>query len=174
MSLIRAGGITTLIMAVLTTAALTAFGQWFTANTMGEMIGHVLLWFPISLLVSVPVAFIIFPLLYTVLGIAGRPSGKLFALVGGVLATAMAGYALFRFRGYMAVSPSVTFLALPALVFGATFLGVIAGFLFERLARRAPQPIPSLSRGVSDMARPFMSDEPLPPPHPGDLKKPPV
>jgi len=162
MSLIRAGGLTTLILAVLTTAALVGFSHWYTGHTPGETIGQVLLWFPISLFVSAPVGLIVFPLLYTVLGIGGRPSAKLFALVGGVIGAAVAGYALFRFRGHLAVNPSVMFVALPLLVLLATMLGVFAGFIFERMARRAPQLVPPL--------RALQPEDPLPPPHPGDIR----
>ena len=165
MSLIRAGGLTALILAVLTTAALTAFGQWYTANTTGEMIGHIVLWLPISLVVTAPVALIIFPLLYALLGIGGRPSPKLFALIGGVIGAVVAGYALFRFRGSLAVSPSIVFIALPLLVVGATLLGMIGGFVFERMARRAPQPIAPI--------RPVMNnDAALPGVNPDDLPQP--
>lgn len=136
MSLMRAGGLTTLIIAVLATAALTAFGGWYTSSTTGETVGHVLLWFPISLLVSAPVTLVIFPLLHALTGLGGRPSCKFFALVGGLLGAAIAGYAIFRFRGAIAINPAIAFLALPILVAIATVLGVVAGFLFERLARK--------------------------------------
>lgn len=145
MSLIRAGGITALVIAILTTTALQTFSGWYTSNTTGELIGHILLFFPISLMISAPVALIVFPLMYTLLGLGGRPSGKTFATVGGIIGMAISAYALFRFRGAIALSPSIMFVALPLLVIGATLLGVIAGFMFERMARRAPQPIPPLS-----------------------------
>lgn len=164
MSLIRAGGITALILAVLTTAALTVFGHWYTANTTGEMIGQILLWLPISLIVSAPVALVIFPVFYALLGVAGRPSPKLFAMLGGVIGAIVAGYALYRFRGNLAVNPSVMFIALPLLVLGATFLGMIGGFVFERLARRAPQPIPPIRPAMSqDTVLPGVNPDDLPP-----------
>ena len=164
MSLIRAGGLTALILAALTTATLTAFGHWYTANTTGEMIGQILLWLPISLIVSAPVALIIFPVFYALLGIGGRPSPKHFAMLGGIIGAIVAGYALFRFRGSLAVNPSVMFIALPLLVAGATLLGMIGGFLFERMARRAPQPIPPIRPAMSqDAALPGVNPDDLPP-----------
>jgi hypothetical protein len=168
MSLVRAGGITALVIAVLTTAALTAFSSWYTASTTGEFIGHILLFFPIALLISAPVALIVFPLMYTLLGLGGRPSGQTFALVGGLIGMAISAYALFRFRGAIALSPSIMFIALPLLVIGATLLGVIAGFMFERMARRAPQPIPPLSTLSSDdVIAPLNKDDlPKAPPRP--------
>lgn len=166
MSLIRAGGFTTLLIAMLTTAALTAFGGWYTNSTTGETIGHIMLWFPISLLVTAPVTLVIFPLLFALLGLGTRPSGRLFGLIGGVLGALIAGYAIFRFRGSIAISPAITFLALPILVLIATIIGVIAGFLFERMARRREPARSTAPTGLFEA--------PLPPPHPGDLRpKPP-
>ena len=161
MSLIRAGGFTTLIIAMLTTAAMTAFGGWYTNSTTGETVGHIMLWFPISLLATAPVTLVVFPLLYALLGLGTRPSGKMFALVGGVCGALIAGYAIFRLRGSLAMNPAITFIALPLLVLIATFIGIIAGFLFERMARRTD--VPKRTTPVGQY------EAPLPPPNPADL-----
>ncbi|MCA0423396.1 MAG: hypothetical protein LCH61_08745 [Proteobacteria bacterium] len=138
MSYIRAGGITTLLISILATAALVWFGELYAGYSSGEAVHRVLLWFPISLIGVTPVCLILFPLIHLVIGQHGTPLGKVFAAIGGVCGAAISGYCVFRFRAIMFPNTGISFIAVPLMVLSATALGMVAGFLFERLARRKP------------------------------------
>lgn len=138
MSYIRAGGITTLLIAILTTAGLVGFGELYAGYSQGEIVQRTLLWFPISLIGVTPVCLVLFPLVHAALGLRARPTGKLFATIGGICGAAIAGYAVFRFRGAMFPNTGISLVAIPLMVISATAVGMVAGFLFERLARKKP------------------------------------
>ena len=139
MSYMRAAGLTTLLMAMLTTAALVAFGSWHASYSGGDIAERVLLWFPISLIGSTPVCLILFPLIHRLLNLRGQPAGRLFTLIGGACGALIAGYALFRFRAILFPNPGIAIIAIPAMVIAAVILGFLAGFMFERLARNRPR-----------------------------------
>lgn len=139
MSYIRAAGLTTLLMASLATAGLVGFGGWYSSYSGGDVIERVLLWFPVSLIGCAPVCLVLFPILHALLNLRGTPSGRLFALIGGVCGALITGYALFRFRGLLFPNPGIALIAMPLMVIAAVLLGFIAGFLFERLARTPPK-----------------------------------
>lgn len=138
MSYVRAGGLTTLLISMLSTAGLVWFGEWYAGYSSGQIIQHILIWFPISLIGVTPVCLILFPLLHFLLNIGTRPAGKLFAMIGGVCGAAIAGYCVFRFRAVMFPNTGISLVVIPLMVVSATFVGILSGFLFERLARRKP------------------------------------
>jgi hypothetical protein len=141
MSLARAGGLTTLFLTALVTAGLIMAEEWYAAITTGDMIKRLLVVGPLALIAITPVTFVLFPLVHAALsrGAGIRPSGKLFALLGGVCGTIIAGWVLFRFRNALASTPSIMLTVMTVFVIGATTTGVLGGFLFEWMARRAPQ-----------------------------------
>ena len=136
MSYMRAGGLTTLIISMLTTVCLVWFSEWYGGFSSGEMVQRTFFWFAISLLGVTPVCLVLFPILHNIPALKYRPSGKVFAMLGGVLGAAIAGYALFRFRSILFPNTGISFVAIPLMEVCATFVGIVAGFLFERLARR--------------------------------------
>lgn len=139
MSYMRAAGLTTLLVAMLTTAALIVFGNWYAGYSSTGIAERILLWFPISLIGVTPVCLILFPLVHALMNLRGQPAGRMFALIGGACAAAVAGYALFRFRAILFPNPGIAIVAIPVMVIAAVIIGFIAGFLFERLARNRPK-----------------------------------
>jgi len=132
MSMVRAGGITTLILAALATAALTMFGQWYAAYDLGEVITRVLFWGAITVICMAPIGMVIFPVMHEFLG-GDEPFKPLtFALVGGMVGFLIAGYLVWRFRNVLLSS---SFLAAPFFVLIGLATGFIGGFVFEFLAR---------------------------------------
>lgn len=140
MSYMRAAGLTTLLVAMLTTTALIIFGNWYAGYSSTGIAERILLWFPISLIGVTPICLVLFPLIHALMNLRGQPAGRMFALIGGVCAAAVAGFALFRFRAILFPNPGIAIVAIPVMVIAAVIIGFIAGFLFERLARRKPTP----------------------------------
>ena len=135
----RAGGLTTLIISMLSTVCLVWFSEWYGGFSGGETIQRTFIWFAISLIGVTPVCLVLFPILHSIPALKYRPSGKVFAMLGGALGAAISGYALFRFRSILFPNTGISIIAIPLMVVSATFVGIIAGFLFERLARRKPE-----------------------------------
>ncbi len=132
MSMIRAGGLTTLILSALATIALTMFGQWYAAYDLGEVLTRLFFWGAITVICMAPIGLVIFPVMHEFLG-GDEPFPPLtFAIVGGVLGFLIAGYLVWRFR---AVLLSASFLAAPFFVLIGFGTGFIGGFVFEFLAR---------------------------------------
>ncbi len=169
MGYMRAAGLTTLLMASLATAALVGFGGWYSSYSGGDFAERVLVWFPISLIGCAPVCLVLFPLIHGLLNLRGKPSGRLFALIGGACGALISGYALFRFRGVLFPNPGIAILAIPVLVIASVVLGFIAGFLFERLARTPPKarivvpPPPPSNEGRVSAPRETVITEIVPP-----------
>lgn len=136
MSYIRAGGITTLLISLLASAALIGFGELYAGYSGGEILQRFLLWFPISLIGVTPVCLVLFPLIHLVIGRDGQRVGKVFAGIGGVCGAAISGYCVFRFRAIMFPNTGISIIAVPMMVVAATAVGMVAGFLFEWMARR--------------------------------------
>jgi len=140
MSLARAGGLTTLFLTALVTAGLIGAEEWYSAISTGDMVKRLLVVGPLALIAITPVTFVLFPLVHAGLsrGAGIQPSGKLFAFLGGVCGAIIAAWVLFRFRNALASTPSIMLTVMTVFVTGATTTGIIGGFLFERMARRAP------------------------------------
>ncbi|HRK24018.1 MAG TPA: hypothetical protein PLQ11_03590 [Beijerinckiaceae bacterium] len=156
---IRAGGVTTFVISSLAALVVTGFGVWYSSLTSGEIAERLILWFGLAFIAVAPVALILMPLVHLILGFGERPAGRLFAMIGGVLGALVAGYALFRFRGVLFPSTGIAFLAIPAMVIGATLLGILGGFLFERLARRKRSEATILPPVKPASGTPAQSDE---------------
>ena len=80
MSYMRAGGLTTLIIAILTTVCLVWFSEWYGGFSSGEMVQRTFFWFAISLLGVTPVCLVLFPILHNIPALKYRPSGKVFVV----------------------------------------------------------------------------------------------
>lgn len=142
MNYIRAGGITTLLLTLLAAAVMTGFGAWYSSLTSGEVVERLVMWFGLTFLPVAPLCLVVLPLIHLILGFGSRPAGRTFALLGGICGAIIAGYALFRFRAALFPQSGIALLAIPAMVIGATLLGIFGGFLFERLARhRKPEAV---------------------------------
>lgn len=157
MRYIRAGGVTTFVLSFLTAAAMTGFSAWYANLSSSEMFERLVLWFGLGFVAAAPLCLVIFPLLHLLLGFGARPAGRLFALIGGAAGAAVAAYALFRFKGAIFSQSGMALLAIPGMVVGATLLGYLGGFLFERMARHPkaePVVIPPVgARAASDEGR---------------------
>lgn len=142
MSLARAGGLTTLLLTVLVTAGLIGAEHWYAAITTGDMVKRLLVVAPLVLIAATPLSFVLFPLVHAIASrtAGSAPGGKVFALLGGVYGMVVAGWVVFRFRESLATSPSIMLTMMSVFVIGATITGILGGFLFERMARRAPAP----------------------------------
>ncbi len=137
MSMMRAGAITTLVLAVLATAALTMFGQWYAAYDLGQIVTRLLFWGAITLVCMAPIGIVVFPVMHQFLG-GDRPLKPMtFALVGGLLGFAIAAYLVWRFR---AVLLSSSLLAAPFFLGIGTATGFVGGLLVEWLARERNGP----------------------------------
>lgn len=132
MPLFRASAITTVVLAVLCTAALTWFGHWYASYDMGDIIERVLLWFPVTLVAAAPVCLVIFPVLHSLLGRRKPVRPLTFAWVGAATLGIIAAVLIWRFRDLVS---GVGFIAIPLFVVLGVLAGFIGGFLFEALVR---------------------------------------
>ena len=137
MRLLRAGAIVTVILSVLSTIALTWFGQSYAGYDLSATITRVLFWGTVTLIAAAPLCLVVFPIMHLLLG-GGEPvKPKSFAIVGAVVGFLIAAYLVWRFRAFLL---QASFVAGPFLVLIGVVTGFVGGFLFERLARRRLDP----------------------------------
>jgi hypothetical protein len=135
MSLARAGGLTTLLLASLITAALMYFASMRVTFDTWDMLERFFFFFPFSLIGIAPVTMLVFPLLHWVLRRRGPVNAQLFAMTGAALGALVTGYVLIRFRGGFFPTVSIAFVAIPLLTIVGATAGFLGGYIFAWLAR---------------------------------------
>lgn len=138
MSLARAGGLTTMILASLITAVLIWFARMRLAFDTWDVVERVFFFFPVSLLGIAPITMLVFPLMHVFLRSRGPVGTRTFALTGAVLGALVTGYVLVRFRGAFFPTMSISFVAIPMLTLVGAVAGLFSGYLFIWLAGRGP------------------------------------
>lgn len=142
MSLARASGLTTLIIAILVTAVLMTFAGMRAAFDVGDVVERVLLFFPVALVGVAPITLVAFPLLHVLLRRRIAITGRLFAGAGAVLGAIITGYVMIRFKGALFPTFSIAFIAVPLLSLVGAGAGFVAGFLFRWLTRNREDAFP--------------------------------
>lgn len=135
MSLARASGLTTLLIAVAVTAALMTFAGMRAAFDIGDVFERIVLFFPVALIGIAPITMVAFPLLHVLLRRRIAISSRLFAGAGAVLGAIITGYVLIRFRGTLFPTYSIAFIAIPLLTILGSVAGFLSGYLFRWLTR---------------------------------------
>ena len=91
MSLARAGGLTTLFLAMLITATLIAFGGSRIAMETWDIVEKIIFFFPVSLVGIAPITMLAFPLMHRLMGANGPIRPRTFAIVGAILGSIITG-----------------------------------------------------------------------------------
>lgn len=135
MSLARASGLTTLLIAIVVTAALMMFAGLRATFDMSDVFERIMLFFPVALIGIAPITLVAFPLLHVLLRGRVPATGRLFAGAGAVLGAIVTGYVLIRFKGRLFPTYSIAFIAIPLLTIVGGLSGCAGGFLFRWLTR---------------------------------------